>query len=49
MSSMEIFEYVRQMDPYPNISFAYWILFIVLVTVASAERNFTKFKLLKKY
>jgi hypothetical protein len=36
MSSMEIFEYVRQMDPYPNILIAYWILFTVLVAVTSA-------------
>jgi hypothetical protein len=40
MSSMEIFEYVRQMDLYPNISIAYRILFTVLVTVASAEKTF---------
>jgi hypothetical protein len=49
MSSMEIFEYVRQMDSYPMISIAYRILFIVLVTVASAERSFSKLKLLKNY
>jgi hypothetical protein len=46
---MEIFEYVRQMDSYPNISTAYRILFNVLVTVASAERSFSKLKLLKNY
>jgi hypothetical protein len=46
---MEIFEYVRQMDSYPMISIAYRILFIVLVTVASAERSFSKLKLLKNY
>jgi hypothetical protein len=49
MSSMEIFEYVRQMDSYPNISIAYRILFIVPVTVASAERSYSKLKLLKNY
>jgi hypothetical protein len=31
------------------ISIAYRILFIVLVTVASAERSFSKLKLLKNY
>jgi hypothetical protein len=46
---MEIFKYVRQMDSYPNISIAYRILFNVLVTVASAERSFSKLKLLKNY
>jgi hypothetical protein len=49
MSSMEIFEYVRQMNSYPNISIAYRILFIVPVTMASVERNFLKLKLLKNY
>jgi hypothetical protein len=49
MSSMEIFEYVRQVDSYPNISIAYRILFTVSVTVASAERSFSKLKLLKNY
>jgi hypothetical protein len=36
-------------DCYPNASIAYRILFIVLVTVASAERSFSKLKLLKNY
>jgi hypothetical protein len=34
MSSMEIFEYVRKMDSYPNVSIAYQILFIMHVTMA---------------
>jgi hypothetical protein len=49
ISSIEIFEYVRNMDSYPNISITYWILFTVSVTVASAERSFSKLKLLKNY
>ena len=49
MSSMEIFQYVTEMDCYPNISIAYRILFTVPVTVASAERSFSKLKLLKNY
>jgi len=49
MSAMEIFEYVRDVDCYPNISVAYRILFTVHVTVASAERSFSKLKLLKNY
>jgi hypothetical protein len=44
---MEIFEHVRELDCYPNISIAYRILFTVPVTVASAERSFSKLKLLK--
>ncbi|KAI4983995.1 hypothetical protein ZWY2020_040785 [Hordeum vulgare] len=49
MSAMEIFEFVREADCYPNISIAYRILFTMPVTVASAERSFSKLKLLKNY
>ena len=49
MTVMEIFEYVREADCYPNTSIAYRILFTVPVTVASAERSFSKLKLLKNY
>ncbi|XP_066361025.1 uncharacterized protein [Miscanthus floridulus] len=49
LSAMEIFEHVREVDCYPNISIAYRILFTVPVTVASAERSFSKLKLLKNY
>ncbi|CAN6242903.1 unnamed protein product [Urochloa humidicola] len=49
MSATEIFEYAREVDCYPNVSIAYRILFTVPVTVASAERSFSKLKLLKNY
>ena len=49
LSAMEIFNHVRDVDCYPNVSIAYRILFTVPVTVASAERNFSKLKLLKNY
>jgi hypothetical protein len=49
MTAMEIFEYITKMDCYPNISIAYRILFTVPVTVASAERSFSKLKILKNY
>ncbi|KAG2624694.1 hypothetical protein PVAP13_3KG362716 [Panicum virgatum] len=48
MTAMEIFEYVREVDC-PNIFIAYRILFSVPVTVASAERSFSKLKLLRNY
>ncbi|KAG2561280.1 hypothetical protein PVAP13_8KG150402 [Panicum virgatum] len=49
MTAMEIFEYIREVDCYPNVSIAYQILFTVPVTVASAERTFSKLKPLKDY
>jgi hypothetical protein len=45
----EIFEFVREVDSYPNVVIAYRILFTMPVTVASAERSFSKLKLLKNY
>ena len=47
MSAPEILHFVKAADCYPNISIAYWILLTVPVTVASAERSFSKLKLLK--
>ena len=47
ITAMEIFEFVREADCYPNISIAYRILFTMPVNIASAERTFSKLKLLK--
>jgi hypothetical protein len=49
MTAMEIFEFVTESDCYPSTSIAYRILFTMPVTVASAERSFSKLKLLKNY
>jgi hypothetical protein len=49
LSAMEIFEHIRDVDCYPNAFIAYHILFTVSITVASAERSFSKLKLLKNY
>ena len=49
MSSIEILEFVKGKDCYPNVCIAYRILLTIYVTVASAESNFSKLKLLKNY
>ena len=49
MSAIEILEFVKIADCYPNVSVAYRIMLRVPVTVASAERSFSKLKLLKTY
>ena len=47
MSAYEILRFVKAADSYPNVSFAYRILLTILVIVASAERSFSKLKLLR--
>ena len=49
ISALEILEFVMAADCYPNVSVAYRILLTVPVTIASAERSFSKLKLLKNY
>jgi hypothetical protein len=49
LSKQETFEFVREVDSYPNVVIAYRILFTMPVTIASAERSFSKLKLLKNY
>ncbi|KAL7595706.1 hypothetical protein Lser_V15G27988 [Lactuca serriola] len=48
-TSIQIMEYARRMYMFPNVLVAYRILLTVPVTVASAERSFSKLKLLKSY
>ncbi|XP_057247995.1 uncharacterized protein LOC130590090 [Beta vulgaris subsp. vulgaris] len=47
MSAIKILKYVKSADCYPNVAIAYRVLLTVLVTVASAERSFSKLKLIK--
>ncbi|XP_048493052.1 uncharacterized protein LOC125493623 [Beta vulgaris subsp. vulgaris] len=49
MSAIEILKYVKSADCYSNVAIAYRVLLTVLVTVASAERSFSKLKLIKTY
>jgi hypothetical protein len=47
MSATEILQFVTDLDCFPNVSIAYRILLTVPVTVASAERSFSKLKIIK--
>ena len=48
--SIEVLEYIKRMDCiFPNAWIAYRIILTILVTVASAERSFSKLKLIKSY
>lgn len=48
--AIEVLNYLKKMDGcFPNASIAYKILLTIPVTVASAERSFSKLKLIKTY
>ncbi|PWA49684.1 hypothetical protein CTI12_AA479530 [Artemisia annua] len=47
--SIQIMEFTKKMDMFPNVLLAYKILLTIPVTVASAERSFSKLKILKSY
>ena len=49
MGPVEILKFLKRHDCFPNASIAYRVLLTILVTVASAERSFSKLKLLKSY
>ncbi|KAM5548422.1 zinc finger MYM-type protein 1 [Rosa sericea] len=48
-TSIQIMEFTKKMDMFPSVMVAYRILLTIPVTVASAERSFSKLKLLKSY
>ncbi|KAK1406362.1 hypothetical protein QVD17_41656 [Tagetes erecta] len=45
----DVLKHLKEAEYFPNASIAYRILLTVPVTVASAERSFSKLKLLKSY
>jgi len=46
---IEVLSYIKTLDSFPNVYIAYRILLTILVTVATAEKSFSKLKLLKSY
>ena len=49
MEPIEILKFLKRHDCFPNATIAYRVLLTISVTVASAERSFSKLKLLKSY
>ncbi|GJS04872.1 zinc finger MYM-type protein 1-like protein [Tanacetum coccineum] len=49
MGPFDILNFLKEHDVFPNAMIAYRVLLTILVTVASAERSFSKLKLLKSY
>ena len=48
--AIEVLDYLKMMDSYfLNVWIAYRILLTIIVTVAYAERSFSKLKLIKSY
>jgi hypothetical protein len=49
MGPVQILNFLKRHDCFPNAAIAYRTLLTIPMTVASAERSFSKLKLLKSY
>ena len=48
-SPINVLNYIKRLESFPNACIAFKILLTIHVTVASAERSFSKLKLIKSY
>ena len=48
-SPINVLNYIKMLESFPNTCIAFRILLTILVTVASAKRSFSKLKLIKSY
>ena len=48
-SPINVLNYIKRLESFPNACIAFRILLTILVTVASTERSFSKLKLIKSY
>ena len=49
IGTIDIFRFLKGLHYFPNTIIAYRILLTISVTISSAERSFSKLKLLKSY
>ena len=48
-SPINVLNYIKRLEFFPNACIAFKILLTIHVTIASAERSFSKLKLIKSY
>ena len=46
---INVLNYIKRLESFPNACIAFRILLIISVTVSSVERSFSKLKLIKSY
>ena len=48
-SPINVLNYIKRLESFPNICIAFKIILTIPVTIASIERSFSKLKLIKSY